>query len=369
MNAASKRQLWLDVYRGAAVAGMILVNNPGSWAHVYWPLAHANWHGATPADLVFPTFLFIVGVSIVYSLSPWKGSSRTDRIPYRRIVLRAAIIFVVGLLLAGFPSYDLATLRLTGVLQRIAICYLIAATLFVTTDWPAQTVAVIVILVGYWALMMFATVPGCSPDGLSKECNFSEYVDRMILGSRADAADPESLLGTFPAAATTICGVLAGHWLRANIGAVEKTVGLIAVGAGGILIGLAWDGWFPINKSLWTSSYVVFAAGAALVMLVFSFALSHAVVLPVPFQILGANALAAFVLAELAARIMTAGRWWNLHHVDGRDGASLQTFIYERLLSPWAGPKAASALYGLIILTGVIAVMAILHRRRIYLRA
>jgi predicted acyltransferase len=370
---ASYRKVWLDVCRGVAVAGMILVNNPGSWTDVYWPLAHAGWHGWTPADLIFPLFLFIVGVSIVFALSRRIGAGEPTHRLYLVVLRRAAIIFVLGVLLAGVPAFDISTIRLTGVLQRIAICYLFASIIFLVTGWRGQALIAGALIAGYYGVLRFLPAPGHQPGCISKDCSIAAYIDRAILGRHigSDGYDPEGLLSTIPALATTLCGVLAGQWLQSPGSARKRLLGIFGAGLCAVAAALIWNVWLPINKPLWTSTYVLLTAGTALLLLAFFYALAEAKMLgwwARPFQILGASALATFLLSELMTRIMTAPAWWNLPHADGRSGAHLQAFLYERLFISWAEPKSASILYAFAFLSIILFVFGLLYRSRIRLR-
>ncbi|HEX5707738.1 MAG TPA: heparan-alpha-glucosaminide N-acetyltransferase domain-containing protein, partial [Pyrinomonadaceae bacterium] len=252
--AAAGRMVSLDVFRGITIAGMILVNNPGTWSAIHPPLAHAEWHGWTPTDLVFPFFLFIVGVSITLALSrrAERGGPRRDL--YLKILRRAAVIFALGLLLAGFPNYDLSTIRIPGVLQRIAVCYLVASVIFLNTRWRAQAVIAASLLLVYWAMMVLIPVPGYGAGDLGMEGNLAAYVDRAVLGAHTwkPVYDPEGILSTIPAIATTLGGVLTGHWLRSRRMELEKVAGLFVAGACLAVAGWMWGGWFPVNKALWT---------------------------------------------------------------------------------------------------------------------
>ena len=369
-RALPTRHSWLDIYRGIAVAGMFLVNYPGSWSTVYWPLVHAGWHGATPADFVFPAFLFAVGVSVTYSSLSVSGPERTELPLYLKISRRTAIIFVLGLFLSAFPDFDLATLRITGVLQRVAICYFVVAVLFLRTGWRTQAALAVALLVVYFVLMTHVSVPGCGSEVLSKDCNLAGYIDRLVLGGRAGAGshDPEGLLSTLPAVATSIMGALAGRWLQAERHDRQKIAFLFIAGLCGIVAGLAWHPWFPVNKTLWTSSYVLLTAGVSCLVLALCFGLNRVAWLGMPFQILGVNALAAYVAAELGARIMTADGWWNFALPDGRRGATLQSMLYERLFIPWADPFMGSFLYTLAYSIILVALMFPLFHLKIYIK-
>src|SRR5918911_165925 len=218
------RMASLDVFRGLTIAGMILVNNPGSWEHIYSPLEHAAWHGLTPTDLVFPFFLFIVGVSITLALGKRaeRGGPRRDL--YVKIFRRTLLIFALGLFLTGLPFDDLSTWRIPGVLQRIAVCYLCASLIFLNTSWRTQTIIAAALLVFYCLLMTMTPVPGFGAGNLTMEGNLAAYVDRAVLGRHTwkPLYDPEGILSTVPAVVTTLCGVLTGHLLRSRRTPLEK---------------------------------------------------------------------------------------------------------------------------------------------------
>ncbi len=371
MEAARGRLLSLDVFRGLTIAGMIVVNNPGTWRAVYPPLTHADWHGWTPTDLIFPFFLFTVGVSITLALGPRLEHREPRGRLTRRIVQRSVILFALGLFLAGFPHFNLATIRIPGVLQRIAVCYLAVALLFLVTTVRTQATVMAGLLAGYWALMTLVPVPGFGAGDLGKEGNLAAYLDRTVLGPHLWRAskvyDPEGILSTLPAIATTLAGVLTGHWLRSSRSPSTKVWGMGAAGVAAIGLGLLWDRWFPINKALWTSSYVAFTAGAALLGLA---ACSWLVEVQqwrrwtTPFVIFGVNAIAAFVLSTFMARVLT------LVTITGADGSrmSWQRALYQHVFAPWATPVNASLFFALAYLLVWLALMGILYRRGIFLR-
>ena len=265
----------LDVFRGATIAGMILVNNPGDEQTAYWPLKHANWNGWTPTDLVFPFFLFIVGVSLAFSFSSRlrRGETRAQLLSH--VLRRGLILFALGVFLNGFPDqYHPGTWRFYGVLQRIAICYVVSAILVLWSDRRGWIVTIVTCLVGYWLLMRFVPVPGFGVPThdiplLDPDRNLAAWLDRTIpFGHLYEGTrDPEGVLSTIPAIATSLLGVLTGEWLRSERSARTKAVGLAVFGAAGLAVGKFFDIWFPINKKLWTSSFVIFTAGMALVCL------------------------------------------------------------------------------------------------------
>ena len=363
----SARLLSLDAFRGLTVAGMILVNNPGTWGAIYSPLAHAEWHGWTPTDLVFPFFLFIVGVSITLALS--RRAAEGGRGLYWKILRRALLIFALGLFLSGFPYFDLSTIRIPGVLQRIAVCYLFAALLFVRTSWRTQAFITAALLVFYCALLSFVAAPGYRAGDLSMEGSLPSYVDRVVFGAHKwkPLYDPEGLLSTLPAIGTTLCGVLTGHLLRSRRGHYEKVSAMFVAGAAGVVLGWAWNYWLPINKALWTSSYVLLAAGMALQLLAVCYWLIDVKGLrrwAAPFVVFGVNALAAFFLSGVLARVL------GLVKLDGAGGkpVSLQRVIYENLFASWAAPLNASLAYAVCFVLLMLGLMAILYRKRIFIK-
>ncbi len=361
------RLLSLDAFRGLTIAGMILVNNPGSGQAVYPPLRHASWDGWTPTDLVFPWFLLIAGVSIPIALG--KRIERGDRpgALLAKVIRRSIIIFALGLVLHLVGKHDLATLRIPGVLQRIALCYLAAAMLYLKTGPRRQAFAAAALLLGYWAVMTLVPMPGHAAGDLSRAGNLAAYVDRGLMpGHIYKDYDPEGLLSTFPAIATTLIGVLAGHWLRTGRTQADKAAGLMAAGTAAVLIGWAWDAAFPINKALWTSSFVVFTAGLALQWLGAFYWLIEArgrSGWSAPFVVLGRNAIAAYVLSGLGARAM------SLITVDGAEGSrvNLKQFLVDHL-NQVASPTQASLLFALGYVLFWMAVMSLLSSRKIYIR-
>src|ERR1044071_4593172 len=230
MATTTNRIISLDVFRGMTIAGMTLVNNPGSWEHIYWPLEHAQWHGWTPTDLVFPFFLFIVGIAIPLAFGRRVESGGSTRDLYVKIVKRTLIIFAIGLFLNGFPDFGLAELRIPGVLQRIAVCYFFASVIFLNTKVRTQIAIIIGLLLFYWVLVRLVPAPGYAAGDLTKEGSLPSFVDRTVFGThvwrQAKVYDPEGILSTIPAVSTTLFGVLTGHWLRSERTRWDKVVGV-----------------------------------------------------------------------------------------------------------------------------------------------
>ena len=354
--------------RGLTVAGMVLVNNPGTWSAIYAPLRHAAWHGWTPTDMVFPFFVFIVGVAIPIALGPrLERSGRAGVLA--RVGRRSAIIFGLGLLLQSLPSFDWTTLRIPGVLQRIALCYLAAACLFLLTSWRTQAVISVGLLLGYWAVMTTVPVPGYGAGDLSPAGNLAAHLDRLILGQEhmwrvSRVYDPEGILSTVPAIATALLGVLTGEWLRRQPTTGATAARLALAGVVCAAVGQIWGAWFPVNKSLWTSSYVMLTGGLALITLGLCYWLIEVLGYrrwAVPFVVFGVNALALYFLSSAVAQILVMIRV-------GPENVSLKSLLFNRLFAPWASPINASLAYACAYLLVWWGIMWILYRQRIVLR-
>jgi predicted acyltransferase len=370
-TGAQPRLLSLDVFRGATIASMMLVNNPGTWNAVYRPLRHAVWHGWTFTDIIFPFFLWIVGVAMTLSFARRLAQGADRKILLLHTIRRAALIFALGLLLNGFPYYDLSTLRIPGVLQRIAVCYLIAGVIYLTTSIRAQGVWTAGLLLVYWLMMKLVPVPGYGAGVLDKEGNLAQYIDGLFLSGHMWAAtktwDPEGIISTLPAIATTLFGILTGHLLRSRRSPREKTAGLLITGGALLAAGLLMGVWLPINKNLWTSSYAVLMAGMASV--IFGFCYWFADVKgykrwAMPFAIYGMNAITVYVLAGLLAKTLGVIR------ITGSDGASLSLgrFIFDRIYAPLASPINASLLYALTYVLLFFGVSYLMFRRRWFVK-
>lgn len=368
--APNDRLVSLDVFRGITIAGMVLVNNPGTWSQIYWPLAHATWHGWTPTDLIFPFFLFIVGVAIPLAFGRRMEQGGSKRDLYIKIVRRTLIIFALGIFLAGFPYFHLSTIRIPGVLQRIAVCYLFASVIFLNTKVRTQILVTVALCLLYWGLMTLLHTPGFSAGDLTKEGSLASFIDRKVLGphiwKQGKVFDPEGLLSTIPAIATTLFGVLTGQWLRTEKSPYEKVAGLFAAGAACIVIGWCWNPFFPINKSLWTSSYVFFTGGLALEFLAFCYWLIDIKKYQrwaKPFVVFGVNAIVLFVGTGLMAKVMGLIRLpW------GEKTISSQGWIFQKLFLSWASPINASLAYALVFILLWLGLTWILYRRKIFIK-
>ncbi len=370
-GAAPGRLMSLDLFRGATIALMILVNDPGDGRASYWPLKHADWNGWTPTDLVFPFFLFIVGVAMAFSFTSrlQRGEAQTDL--FKHVVWRGLALAGLGIFLNGFPNhFGLDHWRFYGVLQRIAICYVITSALELWTNWRTQLAVTFACLVGYWVLMRYVPVPGFGIPThdiplLDPDRNIAAWLDRKLLMGHLyeGTRDPEGVVSTIPALATCLAGLLTGKWLRTANSAAKKAVAMLAVGVLAILVGKTWDVWFPINKKLWTSSYVIFTAGLALICLAACYWVVDAKRLRGAWTkvilVLGTNAIAAYFFSEFVAKLIE-----NIH----LGGLTIQQFIYQRLFAPFGSPANASLLFALTYVAFCWGALALLYRKRIFIK-
>jgi predicted acyltransferase len=356
-STPQQRLLSLDAFRGATIAGMILVNNPGSWDYVYPQLDHAKWNGWTFTDWIFPFFLWIVGVALTLSFARRmeQGADKTSLLLHT--LRRAAIIFGLGLFLNGFPfgllfghHFDIATLRIPGVLQRIALCYLVTSIIYLNTKLRGQIVWIVSLLTGYWLLIKLVPVPGYGASVLEPMGSLCWYVDSNLLrghtwtGAPVPGFDPEGILSTIPAIATTLFGVLTGQWLRSTSTKEEKTAWMFVLGNVMLLMGAILDMWMPINKNLWTSSYSIFMTGWALICLSTLYWLIDVKGYKrwaTPLIIYGMNAIAVFVLSGVVGRLLTLIKWAR------PDGSliTLKTFVFQEFFLSIANPINASLLF------------------------
>jgi predicted acyltransferase len=366
----SHRLASVDALRGLLIAGMIIVNNPGSWDHIHPWLTHSAWNGWRLIDLGFPGFLFVAGISTVFAIDRECERGHDVRWILRRIVRRSLVLIVLGLLLGGFPNYaDLAHFRITGILQRIGITYGIAALLYLFTSVRTQVVIAVALLVGYWLLMVLVPVPGHGGGVLEPGLDLSSWIDRLVLGTRhmyrwdGGQWDPESLLGTLPATTSVMAGVFAGVWLRSARSAAVRLRGFVLAGIALVLVALAWSEIFPINKNLWTSSFVLLAAGAGC----FAIALSWWLIdlhgherAAYPLRVFGANAIAAYFALSIVAQATDVLPL-------GPDETNVREYIYMHVFERF-GQVAGSALYSLVFALAGFFLLLILYRKRIFLR-
>ncbi len=396
-----ERLLSLDVFRGMTVAAMLLVNDPGSWSHIYPPLAHAPWHGWTPTDLIFPFFLFIVGITTHLSLSTRRARGDDERTIRNQIIRRGALIFVFGLLVNGFPyfawgdvpgvtdptilqriTHRLETWRVTGVLQRIGIAYMIAALITLRTTLRQQVTIIAGLLFGYWFVMTVLPVPGEGTIGAllldTPARTMAAWTDRLALdwtrwglGNHLWVGgvkwDPEGVLSTVPAIATVLLGNLAGRWIAQRRPLTERLSGLYAVGALGMMFGAMWHWVFPINKSLWTSSYVVFTGGLACVTLatvIWAVDFHKSRGWTKPFVVFGVNPILAFVGSGVMARCI-----YSIFKVT-QDGQriSLQSWLHQTLFLSWLSPINASLAFAITFVLFWYGILYVLHKRDIILK-
>jgi len=370
-DSPSRRLLSLDIFRGVTIAGMILVNSPGSWEYAYPALRHSAWNGCTPTDLVFPFFLFIVGVAITLSLSKRKERGDDMNRLLGKIFTRAFAIFAIGVALNGFPLYNFAEIRIPGVLQRIAVVYLVTSFLFVKTNLRAQAVIGGAVLFLYWAIMALVPVPGVGAANLEPTTNLGAFIDNTLLRGHLWSVtrtwDPEGLLSTLPAIGTGIAGLMLGHWLRTTHDPAIKTSWIFVAGTLAMLAGIIWDIWFPINKALWTSSYVVYTAGVALLFFgtiywlvdVRNFRWGTK-----PFVVFGMNAIALYVLSWIAESLL----WFITVTNAAGQPVALQSYLFDTYFMPLFSPLNASLAWALVYVSLWLGVMWIFYAKKIFVR-
>lgn len=375
----SNRLVSLDVFRGITILGMIMVNNPGTWSAMYGPLRHADWHGWTPTDLIFPFFLFIVGVAIVYAnvgkLS--KGISKSELVTSAG--KRSLILFGLGLFMAAYPVFTfdpefgfragLDKLRIMGVLQRIAVCYFAATIIFLYFKPRAMFIWLFSFVVVYWLAMTFIPVPGHGA-GLfdDKINNLAAYIDRAVLGAHMWVGtgrqwDPEGFLSTFPAISTTLIGVWAGLILRnKEYDETRKVAELMIVGSLLIVLGYVWDWHFPINKGIWSSSYAVFTGGQGMVGLALCYwfvDVKGQKSWTQPFVVYGVNAITVFVMSGLIARTLGIFQVGDV---------SVQRWIFLTFFDSWLSTINASLVYSLVWVFAWYLILHLMYRKNIILK-
>lgn len=365
----TERVVSLDAFRGATMALMVLVNTPGDGGHVYAPLQHSEWNGWTPTDVVFPSFAWIIGVALTIVLSRRLAAGVPRTQIFAQAFRRAVILYVLGLVVYAYPSFDLSTQRLLGVLQRLAICYLIGTAIYLTTKIRGQIIWIVSLLAGYWLLMKLVPVPGYGAGRLDLEGNFAHYIDRIVLGSHNYAYtktwDPEGIVSTIPAIATVLFGIMAGHILRMQRTLAQRAAWLFGAGVLLLAAGQICDIWLPINKKLWTSSFSLFMAGLDLVI----FALMVWLVdvrgykrFTKPLVIMGMNAITVYMVSELldqvfdVIRFTSGGKIVNLH------------WWLNSLFTAVASPINASLLFAISYTLLMYLVAYVMYRRGWFVR-
>lgn len=377
----------LDIFRGLTIAAMIVVNNPGTDSAFYWPLGHADelmsahpsgWYagkswvdanGWTPTDLVFPFFLFIIGTSMVLSFAARRMRGDSRRLLMQHVARRSALILLIGYAIRILPYVDLSHIRYPGVLQRIALVYLIAAMITLWTSHRGRIIWIGGLLAGYYAAMRLVPVPGCEPAAwMTQHCNLAGWIDRkLMLGHlyRPDF-DPEGLLSTLPAIATTLLGTITGEFLRVTTNARRKVRALVGAGIAGIAAGYAWHPWFPISKPLWSSSYVLFTAGAACLLLALFWWLIEMRgwrSWTRPFLWLGSNAILVYALSTFVAKI------GGIVKVGDRTQAvAMYSWIYEHWFATLAQAKRASFAFAVCYLASWTLLAWGLYRKKIFIK-
>lgn len=363
----NQRLVSLDAFRGLTILLMIIVNTPGSWAYVYAPLRHSEWHGATPTDMVFPFFLIIMGVAMAYSLKKYDYSFSKNA--FLKILKRTLLIFLIGLLLNAFPKFNISHLRYMGVLQRIALAYGLAATIVLVFKGWSRWVFVVLTLVGYWIFMYY--FGGHYPYSL--EDNAATKFDVLLFGAShvyhgfGIPFDPEGLVSTLPAAVSVVLGFLTGRIIQKAYSNPLLLAKLIGFGVVSIGLGLVWNPWFPINKPIWTSSYVLYTYGiAVLVLSIFIWVIDimGARKWVTPLLIYGTNPLLIFVLSIVWVKVLI----YLVHFGEGDNRQTGYGWLYHTLFVPLAGPMVGSLLFALA--HGVLfwAVGLVLYKKKIFLK-
>lgn len=355
----------IDFMRGLTVAFIIFVNSPGSWDYVYPWFAHAKWNGCTPTDLVFPFFLFIVGLSVYFSNTSTKEQAEFKIIC--RFLKRAIQLFFIGLLINGFPFYHLSTLRIPGVLQRISIVFLVCSFLNRYTSRSFQFILILVLLVGYWVLICFTKPPGMYTLNPEPTTNLSAWVDGYLLKNhvwtQTKPWDPEGVLSTLPAIASGLIGVLTASSLQQVREKKRSIYELPIIGILLILLGICWNNIFPINKNLWSSSYVLYTSGIAQFVLWISYRVIDEQGyknITKPFLAFGNNAITAYIISE----VLEAS--WNV--IQLKESYSLKVWVFDHCFASWLSPYWASHLMAFVF-TGIIYLPIYwMYKRRIFIK-
>jgi len=396
-DASGARLISLDVLRGLTIMGMLLVNDPGNWNAIYWPLDHADWHGWTPTDLIFPSFLFIVGVTTHLSLSASRARGAKTSALRGKIVERAGLIFLIGLFLNWFPGFTvghiagdpdllaragrkLLHLRITGILQRIALVYAVAGFVSLYASLRTQITLLVAILLGYWALLVLVPVPDTGAVGLAaiadRAHTLAAWIDRGALDwgswgnhlySQAKTWDPEGVLSTLPAIGTALLGLLCARWITADVPLERRVTFLLLAGIGAIALGLLWGEFFPINKKLWTSSFVLFTGGVSTALLaafLWLIDVCKSTWWTGPFRVFGVNPILAFTASDLMAILI----YRNFTVDYGGRTVAVQEWFNDVVLASWLPPKIASLAFALLFVLFWYLVLRVFYRRGIVLK-
>ena len=360
----NERVISLDAFRGFTIASMLIVNNPGTWSHVYAPLRHAEWNGLTPTDLVFPFFVFIVGVSITLAYSKRLAAGLKKGPLYRKIAIRTVSLFLCGIFLWLNPKFDFENIRIVGVLQRIAIVFFVCSILFLNSKWKAQAITGAVILIAYWLAMTLIPTPGFDKPMLEPGANLAAWVDTNFCPGRLwkKTWDPEGILSTFPAIVTGISGMLAGHLLLTDQARERKVIYLFSYGFFALIFGFLWNYHFPINKSIWTSSFVMVSSGLAAMVLATSYFfvdIQGRKRFTKPGIVFGANAIAVYVLADFLGQIFFYIKF---------GGSSLNVYFVNFFTSLGMETKLVSLLYPLMYICISYIPAWILFKKRIFIK-
>ena len=373
------RLISLDAFRGFTIAAMVLVNNPGDWGNLYGPLAHAPWNGWTFTDLIFPFFLFIAGVSVALSLGRQLEAGAHRPALVAKLAQRAFIIFLIGLALNLIPSFNFETLRIPGVLQRIALCTLLAAPIAVYFNWRGQLAWIAALLALYTSLMLLYPVPGIGAGVLEPGRDFGAWIDRMVLDghmwARSKTWDPEGLVSTIPAVGSMLFGVLTGRWLASPVSRALQTLWMLVAGALFVIAGMVLDTTLmPVNKSLWSTSYVMLSTGYALVAFALSYWLldarpglalrERARLLARPFLIYGMNALFIFAFSGLAAKMLG---FIKLRQDDGSELA-LGRMLYAPLRDLPVSAVNSSLMYAVLFNAAMFVVAWAMWRKKWFVK-
>jgi predicted acyltransferase len=359
------RLVSLDALRGFTIAAMVIVNDPGTWSHVYPPLRHASWNGCTLTDMIFPFFLFIVGISIALAYTKRLEAGVPRKRIYRKIIIRSVSIYLLGLFLWLFPEFNFNSIRWVGVLQRISVVFLVCALLFLHTNWKQQLWIGAITLVSYWILMAYIPVPGIGrPDLSGPGKNWASYLDSLLLPGVMwqKTWDPEGILSTFPAIVTGILGMLTGKLYLSVKDPHKRLVWLFFAGFLLFLAGGIWNWFFPINKNLWTSSYTLYTAGlgamgfATCILLVDMLGYTRWTFLG---RVYGANAITSYVLAGMLTLVFYG---WRV------GGASLNEWFLSVMTSAGFPAELASFLYAVLYMLVIFIPALILYKRKIFIK-